>query len=208
MLDYRAHKLFWLLTLPIRWAGKLASFVGIGIAILIAQNTSYSFWVKVIIAYASMEGLMLLVLFLWMLIMWGVKTVFFWFVDVIPSRGENEEEAREIVEKGKVIWLAKKLATEVENWTYDDTAAFVSVMNWRARWLFDVRNNFTQRLRLLVEYHEDTGREPGTLTTDEMKDLLGHLEPGWFEKTIVNNYYFNSLVGIVIIVVTLNAWRT
>jgi hypothetical protein len=175
MLDYRAHKLFWLLTLPIRWTGKLTSFVCIGIAILIAQNTSYSFWVKVIIAYASMEGLMLVVLFLWMLMMWGVKTVFFWLVDVIPSRGENEEEAREIVEKGRVIWLAKKLATEVENWTYDDTTAFVSVMNWRARWLFDVRNKFTQRLRLLVEYQEDTGREPGTLTTDEMKDLLGHL---------------------------------
>ena len=56
MLDYRAHKLFWLLTLPIRWTGKLSSFVCIGIAILIAQNTSYSFWVKVIIAYASMES--------------------------------------------------------------------------------------------------------------------------------------------------------
>ena len=81
-------------------------------------------------------------------------------------------------------------------------------MNWRARRLFDVRNKFTQRLRLLAEYQEDTSREPGTLTTDEMKDLLGHLEPGWFEKIIVNNYYFNSLVGIVIIIVTLNAWRT
>jgi hypothetical protein len=81
-------------------------------------------------------------------------------------------------------------------------------MNWRARWLFDARNKFTQRLRLLVEYQEDTGREPGMLTTDESKDLLGHLQPSWFEKVIVSNYYFNSLMGIVVIVVTLNAWRT
>jgi hypothetical protein len=68
-------------------------------------------------------------------------------------------------------------------------------MNWRARRLFDVRNKFAQRLRLLAEYQEDTSREPGTLTTDEMKDLLGHLEPGWFEKIIVNKLLFQFTGG-------------
>jgi hypothetical protein len=206
MLDYRAHKLFWLITLPIRIAGKLSFFLCVGIGIIIAQQTSYNFWIKAAIAYASMEGLMIFVAILWFILTWAVKTLFFWIVDVIPARGADETEAREIVEKGRIIWLSKKFATDIENWTYNDTVGFVSVMNWRARLLFDARNRVAQRVRILVNHREETGKEPGSLTPAEWKELLGHLDASWFEKSIVNNYYFNSLMGIAIILFALNAW--
>jgi hypothetical protein len=61
---------------------------------------------------------------------------------------------------------------------------------------------------LIFQHHwDETGKQPGGLTPSEIKALTGHLEGGWVETIIVNQYYFNSLVSIVIIVITLNAWR-
>jgi hypothetical protein len=74
--------------------------------------------------------------------------------------------------------------------------------------LFDSKRKFTERLRMLVVFQQGAGREPETLSTKETKEMFGHLEPSWFETIIVNDYYFNSLVGIAIIVVTLNALKT
>jgi hypothetical protein len=160
-----------------------------------------------LIAYVSFELILIIVSLLWLIPLGSVKGVFFWLIDVVPARGADQIEAREIAEKGRIVWLAKKLNSDIENWTYDDTKDFVSLLNWRARLLFDARKRFEQRLRILIEYKEDTGREPGSLTSKETKELLGHLDPGWFETLIVNNHYFNALTGLMIIVVILNAWR-
>ena len=182
MLDYRAHKLFWLLTLPIRILGKLLFFVCVGAGIIIAQQTSFGFWIKALIAYATMEGILIVALILWFILMWTAKTIFFWIVDVIPARGDDEEEAREIVEKGRIVWLSKKFSSSIENWTHADTVGFVSAMNWRSRLLFDAKNRVTQRVRVLMNHWKETGREPASLTPAELEQMLGHLDASWFEK--------------------------
>jgi hypothetical protein len=68
-------------------------------------------------------------------------------------------------------------------------------------------SNCVGSLYVLAYNHTTEQPMDRTLTTVEIKDLLGHLEPGWFQKVIVSNYYFNSLMGIIIIiiVVVLNA---
>jgi hypothetical protein len=102
MLDYRAHKLFQLVMFPFGLVAKLMFFVFIGIAILIAQWTEFSKPVKIVVGYASMEGMLLAFQLLWFaLIQWPMRKMFFWVVDVIPSRGANREEASAVVLYGR-----------------------------------------------------------------------------------------------------------
>ena len=56
MLDYRAHKFYWLLSLPLQILGRLLWFVAIAVAIGVAQWTNYDAWLKIIIGYLVFEG--------------------------------------------------------------------------------------------------------------------------------------------------------
>ena len=41
----------------------------------------------------------------------------------------------------KIIWLDKKFSNDIESWwTPEDTEDFVSLLNWRARLLFNGRH--------------------------------------------------------------------
>jgi hypothetical protein len=207
MLDYRAHKLFFLLMLPLWLFSKISYYLCIVVGILIAQNTAYDFWIKVIIAYVCTELCAAVLLAFWWAINHLAQKIFFWVVDVIPAKGENDEEAKEIVRKGRIIWLLKKYATNIQDWNYEDTNAFASVLNWRAKLFFKSKERIKQRVLIFQHNWEDTGKQPGDMTQSEIKGMIGHLEGGWFEKLIVNQYYFNSLISIVIILITLNEWR-
>jgi hypothetical protein len=208
MLDYRAHKLFFLLMLPLWLFSKVSYYLCIGVGILIAQNTSYDFWIKVVFAYGCTELIAAVVLALWWVVNYLAQKIFFWVVDVIPAKGEDDEEAKEIVRKGRIIWLAKKFATDIQDWNYEDTAAFASVLNWRSRLFFNSKERVKERALIFQRHWDETGKQPGDLTKAEIKELIGHLEGGCVETIIVNQYYFNSLVSIVIIVIALNAMST
>jgi len=116
--------------------------------------------------------------------------------------GANDEEAREVVKQGRVYWLSLKLGREIQNWTSDDTRAFVSALNWRARWFFDAGRRFEARLSRLWQYYEETGVQAEELSQREIAEIAGD-QPGWFEKMIVLPHFFNSLVGASIIIVAL-----
>jgi hypothetical protein len=70
----------------------------------------------------------------------------FWLIDVVPARGENAEEARNITLHGKVVWLDKKLSTDIENWSENDSQELVSLLNWRARLFFNGRKRLEDQL--------------------------------------------------------------
>jgi hypothetical protein len=204
MLDYRAHKLYWLLTLPLRIFARLLFLIAVAVGIGVGQWTEYAVWLKIIIAYLVMEGTGLLLMLLWQgLVAWPVNTIFFWLIDVIPTRGENEEEAREIVQKGRIAWLTKKLAFDIDNWTYKDTKDFVSALNWRAKWLFHAREKFDKRVAIFQQNFDDTGHQPGSLSQAEIKRLVGHLEPSWFEIMLVHPQFVNAVVGGCIIIIAI-----
>jgi len=78
MLDYRAHKLYWLINLPFVIAAKIAFYVLILISILIAEQFSYGVFLKIGIAYVLLELLSLVAInVLWGLIFSGIRRVFF-----------------------------------------------------------------------------------------------------------------------------------
>jgi hypothetical protein len=62
MLDYRAHKLLWLLCLPFNLAAKICFFVVIAASVLIGQQVSHSVFVKILVAYLCFEGIALVVI--------------------------------------------------------------------------------------------------------------------------------------------------
>jgi hypothetical protein len=207
MLDYRAYKLFWLVGLPLRLISRLCFFVIVAIAIMIGRWTEYVPLVQIIVAYAAMELIALIFALLWLaLITLPVDKAFFWLIDVIPSRGEDVYEAKEIARKGPVIWLMKKLMNDVDNWTFEDTEAFVSIMNWRARLFFDERSRFLKRVKVLQEVHYDTGKEPSSLGEVEIRKLLKPYQMNWFQRVIANEQGFNSIVGALIIIVVIGNW--
>jgi hypothetical protein len=123
-----------------------------------------------------------------------------------PQRDSTREKQREIVKKGRFVWLARKFAWDIGGWTRDDTRAFVSALNWRARLLFDARGRFERRVGRMKRYFEETGIQPGHLKPDEIKNLVGE-QSNWIETAIVHPYYFSSILGACIIVIALNAIR-
>jgi hypothetical protein len=137
------------------------------------------------------------------LITWPVDKIFFWMVDVMPARGENTEEAKEIVRKGRYIWLEKKMSNHIDEWTFEDTSDFVSLMNWRARLFFNAREMFEKRVAVLQSVHDYTGKQPSELGESEVTKLLKPYKAGWFQVAIVNQHFFNSIVAATIIIVAI-----
>jgi hypothetical protein len=121
MLDYRAHKLLWLLSLPLMLAGKIAFYLVVLLSSFLAELTSHIVLVKIIIACLAMEVICIVVFqIVFSLMLFVVKRFFFWLVDVIPSDGKDAEEAKQVVLLGKAFLLLKRFDTEIENFGPDD----------------------------------------------------------------------------------------
>jgi hypothetical protein len=151
MLDYRAYKLYWLIGLPFRIVLRILFFIVIAIAIGIGHWTGYPILVQIVVAYIAMEIIAIVVGLVWtLLIVMPLEKIFFWLIDVVPSRGKDTEEAKDIVRSGPIIWLSKKLMNDIGNWTYEDTEAFVKCLNWRARIFFGEGEKFHNRVQILT----------------------------------------------------------
>jgi hypothetical protein len=198
MLDYRAYKFYRLIGFPFRIVSRLAFFVIVGIAILIALQTSYMPILKMGIAYGAMEGILLVFILVWwlLIIIMPVEKAFFWVVDVVL----NIHEAKEIVRKGPVIWLSKKLMNDIENWTFEDTEEFAKCLNWRSRLFFKARERVSTRVRVLQETYWSTGKQPAELGDAEVKKLLNPYKDNWWESVIMSPQGWNAVVGATAIV--------
>jgi len=204
MLDYRAYKLNWLIGLPFRIVMRLCLFAIMAIAIGIGYWTGYHPLIQIVIGYVSFEGIALIFGMVWMLlIMWPLEKIFFWFIDVVPSKGADMEEAQAIARHGPIIWLSKKLMNDIDNWTWDDTDQFVKCLNWRARLFSDEKRQFTKRVQVLWQAHSDTGKQPGELPQVELDKLLKPFKMNWLQTVIVNPYGWNSITGFIIIAIAL-----
>jgi hypothetical protein len=198
MLDYRAYKLLWLICLPLRLVVWIAAWGSIVIAIMISASLDYGILARIVIAYAIWEGAAIVLQIVRGILFWFIKKGFFWVVDVVPAKAESVAEAKKMVLGGPLTWLDKKLATDIGNWTEDDTEQFASLMNWRARTFF----HSTERIHKLVwryqETYEASGKQPHDLTEKEQQEI-GGLNFSWFEKAIINPIAFGAIARIIII---------
>src|SRR6266487_2746471 len=157
MLDFRAHKLFWLICLPFRAIAKISFYAVVLLAIVIAESTSYSAIAKIAMAYLVMEGIALaLSLVVWKGLFWAIKSTFF----CSSTSFLRTDEAHAIVLTGRAFELSKKFENEIENWTFDDTREMISHMNWRARLFFPVTKRLVITVSELQRVHAETGKQP------------------------------------------------
>ena len=204
MLDYRAHKLYSLISLPIRLIARIIYFALILIGIVIAQLTSFSIPIKIVIAYVSMEAIGIVTfLFINTALASVLNRIFFFLIDVVPAHGVNAEEAKAIALMGRSFELTKKFDTDIENWTYEDTDELASLTNWRARLFFPVRDRLERTVSELQRIYYETGTLPRDLGVSKVAAIRESLPGGketWLEKAIVNQQIFNSLLAFAIVV--------
>jgi hypothetical protein len=111
------------------------------IAIIIRTSLDYSVPIRIVIAYAIWEDAMILLMIVSWIAFWFIKKGFFWVVDVVPAKADTAAEAKEMVVRGPMTWLGKKLAIDIGNWTEDDTEQFASLPARQLRALAPLRNN-------------------------------------------------------------------
>jgi hypothetical protein len=208
MLDYRAHRLLWIVWLPFRAIFRIGVWGALFAAIAFALSTSYGTLAKIVIAYLAWELILLLLVWIRHLLFGTVKRIL--FRAITPAIGANAEEAQHVVLYGpRYFYLEKKLRNEIENWTPADTGELASFFNWRSRFLFSVRERIERTVGELKRLQKETGRQPldAKLTDaqaliDTVQKQLGE-KPSWPEKVIVPRQTFNGIIGLALIVLVI-----
>jgi hypothetical protein len=189
--------------LPLRFLIWIAAWSSIFLAIGIASTLQYAPWARMLTAYAIWEGAAIILSIIRVIIFWVIKKLFFWLVDIIPVKGSNIDESREMVLAGPLSWLGKKFGTEIENWADSDTEQLASLFNWRAKLFFHAKGRLRKRVDIFKAHHEMTGQEPDDLTEIQRNELVGHLEYRRFERWVINPFIFNALLRIGIIIIAI-----
>lgn len=218
MLDYRAHKLYWLLYLPMRLAFFILFLASITLSILASifilnndilprtLSIPNNFIVNLFISYVLWEMFISPVnLVIAKSITFFYNKAFFFIIDVVPCSGTSKEEATLVTTLGEKYLLSKKFETDIGHWTEEDTEKWVSISsNWRGRLIFDVKTNF----RKLVEDAKNSFNRTGKQFKDvdfEGKEAIfsryNNIMP--FHMKIVNYFFveqhgFNTLKASII----------
>ena len=133
--------------------------------------------------------------------LWLFNRAFFWTVDIVPSKGSDDEEARAVVLSGEYPLLMKKLNSKIEDWTEKDTEKLASYTPWPSRLFF--RNNIKERLRARIRFlqqsYEETGVRIGELDRSKIDELLKPYKDPWYERALVNPIILNILIASVFI---------
>ena len=204
MLDYRAHKLLWLLLWPISLVNFVVSYVVVAVATLIVvyEFPRYHPLLKVIIAWVVAQVALVVLSILFWIVTSIVKKAFFWIIDVVPAHGTNKEEATHVVIQGPFFALSQKMETNIHEWTEEDTAALVRTFNWRTRWFFPVRERSAAFIAELRRTARGEGKQPCELhrgTIDAIRKRTG--QPDWFETAVTNAYVFHGFLVLAVIAV-------
>jgi hypothetical protein len=205
MLDYRAHKLLWLLFLPLRCVGLAGPYLAAVVSPLLVQAflPRYPLIVKFLVAFLGAE---IAISIPFALLIAGVKhlllKLFFWIVDVVPAHGADEEEARRVVLQGPAYALVRKFERDIGAWTEADTDRFVSLMNWRARWFFPAKERVRFVVGALQRLYRAEGKQPYELGDKVIREIKGQF-PGskedWFEKLVVNPIAFHTALRLLVV---------
>ena len=180
MLDYRAHKLFWILFVIPRTILILITIFGIpwvNYAIgLLADNRIF----QILISLVSL----LIVEAIWMLVCFGFsrlfRFIFVFFVDIVPHGGRTKEEALFVVEGGEGAIRALGFNEHPNTWSEEFIRS-----NRKSDWVQTIffRDKATRRLELIREEYAELPLD-ASFNDRDIRRILGRtqMERGWFEK--------------------------
>lgn len=156
MLDYRAHKLYWLLTKPFNLIVWLISIVLIVFSIAIGANYYTDPIAQFIAAIVALEVMGIIYFITIKILFWICEKVFFFFIDVVPAEGRSKEDALNVLRMGDNYLLLKKMLTP-HDWDYEDTDRYMKAAPLINRMLFGntMRSNVNETINAVSSYIEE-----------------------------------------------------
>lgn len=134
MLDYRAHRLYWLLTFPVGLLGVLAVYGCIVVLVLLSMERVELPVLQLGAAILGMEAAAIIVQIILAFVVSIIRRIFFFFVDVVPAEGRSLEEALEVVVQGDVVRFTGNLIRDPQNFTEPDEQRLRGVANRSQGW--------------------------------------------------------------------------
>ncbi len=187
MLDYRAHKLYWLLFfIPSKILFLIAIFGLPLINYLIGFQLAETRFFQILISLISLFVIELI----WLLLIFNVTDKLFQFifsllVDVIPHDGRTKEEAQLVVWNGEKAVRALALKKEPDTWA-DELILEIPKNDWVVNMFY--RDDVIRRLELIREEFNNQSSDDSPFTETEVAQILkdNSLEMGWFEKLVTS----------------------
>jgi hypothetical protein len=199
MLDYRAHKLYWVLTKPWFFFIWIINLALIGGAFLIGTEKFANPLVQLGAALLALEIMGGIFWAVTQSFFWCADRLFFFFIDVVPAEGRTKEEALAVLRGGDAIRHAAKLA-EPSKWTWEDTETAVKNAFFLNRWIFEdqIRRNIEEIVNRGREFERENGSlQEKPYALKRICEEVGSRQSLAF-RVMSNPYYFHMTLKYVI----------
>jgi hypothetical protein len=209
MKDYRAAKLYWLLSRPLNWFWlvgfwALCFLLPIILSAVIHQQFWLQITLQIVISYVVVELLSIPAILSGL----AFDKLFYFLIDVEPSLGKDAAEAKTVLRVGGELFkLTQKFETRIEEWdftdNFDDTDRYYKLaFNWRQKLFFPhTKERFRKTVRELQDNYRKTGAQPTTEVVQELASRTD-IKQSIIEKVISTTTSWNSIVRLCIIVIT------
>jgi hypothetical protein len=198
MLDYRAHKLYWVLVFPV-------VFVLFLFAVFCLPLFAYLISAKFVTQLALQFLLAVIVLFLlgipWFFVVKVLVAVpvglFNFLIDPEPADGRTKDEAKLVVADGNKAIVLLKFGRPAYEWTDEDIER-LATLNFTTR-LFQTA--LRERLFAIREYYLD---HPDVMQNEyNTKKFLAEngLSIGWFESVVTNPVFRTTALQYAVLLV-------
>jgi len=201
MLDYRAHKLYWLLSLPLgllNWCATIAIFFA---SCWLASSLVTNVIARFALAYIAMQVFCIFFVFFCKGIVWCFDSLFYFFIDIEPADGRTPEQARAVLKGGETAILLLKPFSKWSNADFEDT---IRRMGWIARIFFP--SSIRRRQQVLSKKAKERATEGNPEINDlsdyEIKNLMKTegIEQPWYETVLCKGYVRTSVIVHIIFV--------
>lgn len=188
MLDYRAHKLFFILFFVPGVLMLLLNLLGLPlISYLAGLSLGEQRVTQILIALVAQFIIEFLAGLVWYFYKQAQTFLFQLIVDVIPHDGRTLEEAWAVVRRGDSAILELQLNNHPSTWDDELIYKFVESRDWVTRWYYG--SQIRARLTAIHEKYEHDSPTPDFDPSEaDVNNIVkeNNLEPGWWERMVTN----------------------
>ena len=193
MLDYRASKLYRLLSFPLRLVCNIGGFLFLA-ACVYFTGQHFTGYPSPIAHFLLMAVTATIGSILWWLFLVSVgalfNKVFFFLIDVVPAEGRTQEQAVAVVKLGNAARYAFHLDNHFMDWTDDDSRGYVRSQALSLRLLYG--NKLRQQINAIAQALRDAKKEGLNRYDTAQRVTAAKGKTGWCEKLVVNRGWFRD----------------
>ena len=192
MLDYRAHKLFWMLSVIPNWVLRMIIlFLFPFIAYAIGNSMADARIWQIAISLGCIIPMEIVSLMLVGAYTWIFSGIFFFFIDVEPAEGRTEDEARIVVLSGDLGRYLLQIEKNVAECTDECIERLAKADIFNIFW----RSKLKERLIATRDYYQNNSNlQPTEYDTNNFLTIHG-MRPSKAELIIGNKQYRGMVVA-------------